>query len=208
MCVALPLSGKLAGSPRRPREHRAPRGAPSATAAPAPPHPPTAQPEAATEATPLPEAAKPAQETFLIEPLGNEVYAAIAKIGGRANSNAMFVVGKYYVVAVGAHMTQEVIEDLNAAIASQTDKPVRYFVLAHHHPGYSHVDFDFPPDQDVIMAWQAWQQLSEETRKPEFPITFFNEGMTLKPAESPWSSATSAAATAPATWSPTSPKPW
>ena len=123
----------------------------------------------------------PAQQTFLIEPLGNEVYAAIAKIGGRASSNTMFVIGTHYVVAVGAHMTKEVIQDLNAEIASRTSKPVRYFVLAHHHPGYSHVDFDFPPDQDVIMAWQAWQQLNDDVRKPEFPIIFFNEGMTIKP---------------------------
>ena len=165
----------------------APSATPAVTETPAPPQLPAAQPpvvtqpEEATTAEPPPEPATPTQETFLIEPLGHEVYAAIAKIGGRASSNAMFVVGTHYVVAVGAHMTQEVIQDLNAAVASQTSKPIRYFVLAHHHPGYSHVDFDFPPDQDVIMAWQAWQQLNEETRKPEFPITFFNEGMTLKP---------------------------
>ncbi|GEM_PF-627433 len=149
-----------------------------------PPAPPQAPAVTAVTAAPSEPAqaaaAKPAQDTFLIEPLGNEVYAAIAKIGSRASSNTMFVIGRHYVVAVGAHMTKEVIQDLNAEIASRTSKPVRYFVLAHHHPGYSHVDFDFPPDQDVIMAWQAWQQLNDDVRKPDFPIIFFNEGMTIK----------------------------
>ena len=162
---APPLSSPEAGASR-----------PSSAGEPAPP---------ALAETPPPAPAsvpsKPAQDTFSIEPLGNEVYAAIAKIGSRASSNSLFVIGKHYVVAVGAHMTKEVIEDLNAEIASRTGKPVRYFVLAHHHPGYTHVDFDFPPDQDVVMAWQAWQQLNENVRKPGFPIIFFNEGMTIKP---------------------------
>jgi glyoxylase-like metal-dependent hydrolase (beta-lactamase superfamily II) len=159
-----------------------------------------AQPEAAVTADDVPSASappppteailrplppspppKPVQDTFLIEALGSNVYAAITKIGGRASSNTMFVIGEHYVVAVGAHMTKEVIRDLYAEIASRTGKPIRYFVLAHHHPGYSHVDFDFPANQDVIMAWQAWQQLNDNVRKPEFPIIFFNEGMTIKP---------------------------
>jgi glyoxylase-like metal-dependent hydrolase (beta-lactamase superfamily II) len=135
-------------------------------------------------AVPAGTAAKPAvalQDSFLIEPLGNNVYAAIAKIGGKATSNAMFVIGGQYVVAAGAHMTREVIVDLNAEIAALTPKPVRYFVLAHHHPGYTHIDYDFPLGQDVVMSWQAWQDFSNEVRKPDFPILFFNEGLTIKP---------------------------
>lgn len=123
----------------------------------------------------------PLQDSFLIEPLGKNVYAAIAKIGGKATSNAVFVIGEQYVVAAGAHMTKEVIKDIQTGIAALTSKPVRYFVLAHHHPGYTHVDFDFPPEQDVIMSWQAWQDMNNEVRKPDFPILFFNEGLTLKP---------------------------
>lgn len=153
----------------------------------APPIPPPSseQPPANTPvpiAPPVPSLPpKPVQETFLIKDLGNRVYAAIARIGGRASSNAMFVIGDNYVVAAGAHMTKEVIKDLNAEIATRTGKPIRYFVLAHHHPGYTHVDFDFPAGQDVIMSWQAWQDMSNEVRKPAFPILFFNEGLTLKP---------------------------
>ena len=143
----------------------------------------------ATTATPPPQvAAAPAglsapppatlrQDSFLIEPLGKNVYAAIAKIGGKATSNAMFVIGEQYVVAAGAHMTKEVIQDLRTEIVALTAKPIRYFVLAHHHPGFTHVDFDFPAGQDVIMSWQAWQDMNGEVRKPAFPILFFNEGL-------------------------------
>ncbi|NIR49321.1 MAG: MBL fold metallo-hydrolase, partial [Phycisphaerae bacterium] len=86
-------------------------------------------------------------KSFLIEPLAANVFAAIAKPGSQATTNALFVVGKDYVVAAGAHMSQPVIEDLYKAIQARTRKPVRYFVLTHHHSGFTYVDFDFPPGQ-------------------------------------------------------------
>ena len=121
------------------------------------------------------------QESFLIEPLAPSVFAAIAKAGSQATTNALFVIGSNYVVAAGAHMTKPVINDLYKAIAARTDKPVRYFVLAHHHTGYTYVDFDFPPGQDVLMSWQTWKNVDAEIRKPEYSSLFFNEGLTLKP---------------------------
>ena len=121
------------------------------------------------------------QESFLIEPLAPSVFAAIAKSGSQATTNALFVIGSNYVVAVGAHMTKPVIDDLYKAIAARTNKPVRYFVLAHHHTGYTYVDFDFPPGQDVLMSWQTWKNIDAEIRKPEYSSLFFNEGLTLKP---------------------------
>lgn len=160
----------------------------SAAVAEPPPTGPVASPSLTVETvpqTPTVPAAKagkspPQQDSFSIVPLGGSTYAAIAKIGGKATSNAMFVIGAEYVVGVGAHMTKEVIADLYAEIAYLTSKPIRYFVLAHHHSGYSHIDFDFPPGQDVIMAWQAWQDMNSAIRKPEFPVLFFNEGLTIK----------------------------
>jgi len=121
------------------------------------------------------------QESFLIEPLAPAVFAAIAKTGSQATTNALFVIGRDYVVAAGAHMSKQVTEDLYKAIAARTKKPVRYFVLAHHHTGYTYVDFDFPPGQDVLMSWQTWKNIDAEVRKPEYSSLFFNEGLTLKP---------------------------
>ncbi len=121
------------------------------------------------------------QESFLIEPLAPSVFAAIAKTGGNATTNALFVIGRDYVVAAGAHMTKAVVDDLYKAIAARTNKPVRYFVLAHHHSGYTQVDFDFPPGQDVLMSWQTWKNIESEIRNPEYSSLFFNEGLTLKP---------------------------
>lgn len=121
------------------------------------------------------------QESFLIEPLAPSVFAAIAKTGGKATTNALFVIGRDYVVAAGAHMTKTVVDDLYKAIAARTNKPVRYFVLAHHHNGYTQVDFDFPPGQDVLMSWQTWKNIESEIRDAEYTSLFFNEGLTLKP---------------------------
>lgn len=116
--------------------------------------------------------------SFKIEKIADGVYAAIA--AGATTSNAFFVVGDQYVVAGGAHLNKEAIDNLIAAVAAVTKKPIRYFILPHHHKGYTAVDFDFPPDSDVIMSWQTWQSLSGEPRKISFPVLFFNEGMTLK----------------------------
>lgn len=121
------------------------------------------------------------QGSFRIEPLAANVFAAIARPGGKATTNGLFVIGRDYVVAAGAHMTREAISDLYAAIAARTAKPVKYFILAHHHGGYTHIDFDFPAGQDVLMSWQTWRTIDAEIRDVEYPIMFFNEGLTLKP---------------------------
>ncbi len=120
------------------------------------------------------------QDSYRIEPLAPGVFAAIAQAGGKATTNAMFVVGRDYVVAAGAHMSKQAIDDLYAAIAARTDKPVRYFVLTHHHTGYSYIDFDFPPGQDILMSWQTFKNLDAEVREATATSLFFNEGLTLK----------------------------
>lgn len=121
------------------------------------------------------------QGSFRIEPLASNVFAAIAEAGSKATTNALFVIGRDYVVAAGAHMSKPVIDDLYAAIAARTSKPIRYFVLTHHHTGYSYVDFDFPAGQDVLMSWQTWKNVDAEVREATATSLFFNEGLTLKP---------------------------
>jgi glyoxylase-like metal-dependent hydrolase (beta-lactamase superfamily II) len=124
------------------------------------------------------------QDSFSIEPLAPGVFAAIAEPGSQATTNALFVIGRDYVVAAGAHMSKQVIDDLYRAIGARTRKPVRYFVLMHHHTGYTYIDFDFPAGQDVLMSWQTWKNMDAEIRDPDFSTMFFNEGLTLKPGGS------------------------
>lgn len=121
-----------------------------------------------------------AQESFSVERLAEGVYAALARPGGAATSNALFVEGPDYVVAAGAHLTREAATDLTAAVAATTVKPIRYFILPHHHRGYSHIDFDLPPGKEVLTSWQTWQALDDEAREIPYPVLFFSEGLTLK----------------------------
>jgi glyoxylase-like metal-dependent hydrolase (beta-lactamase superfamily II) len=126
----------------------------------------------------LPLAARSA-ESYRIERLATDIHVAIAN-GAAATSNGFFVEGDTFVVAGGAHMTKEAITDLFAAIGRTTPKPVRYFILPHHHPGFSHIDFDFPPGVELVMTAPTWQSLSGEVRKTGNPVLFFSEGLTLK----------------------------
>lgn len=128
----------------------------------------------------LPSAPARAESSYRTVKLNDGVYAAIARTGSLATSNALLVAGHDYAIAIGAHFTREAINDLVAANAVATGVPIRYFVLAHHHRGYSHIDFDFPPGKEVIMSWQTWLALDSEKRKADFPVIFFRDGMTLK----------------------------
>lgn len=121
-----------------------------------------------------------AQQSYAVQKVTEGVYAALALPGGHTSSNAFFVIGDSYVLAAGAHFTRGAITDLVAAVATVTPKPIRFFVLAHHHRGFSHIDVDFPPDREVIMSWQTWQAVSTERGALPFPTLFFNDGLTLK----------------------------
>jgi len=118
--------------------------------------------------------------SYQVVKLADGVYAALTVPGGRATSNAFFVVGDDYVVAGGAHFSREATSELTAAVASITSKPIRYFILAHHHLGYSSIDFDFPPGKEVIMSLQTWQRLESESRDFTSPALFFGSGLSLK----------------------------
>ncbi len=118
--------------------------------------------------------------SYKLEKLADGVYAALAEPGGKASSNAFVVEAGDAVVVAGAHFTAEAIRDLISAVAMTSVKPIRYFVLAHHHRGYSYIDLDFPPGKDVVMSWQTWKALESETRDIRFPVMFYNEGLTLK----------------------------
>lgn len=126
-----------------------------------------------------------AQESYAIQQLSKSFYAAIAKPGGRSSTNAFFYVNGNQVIAGGAHMTREAIEDLWAAIDATVHTPVRYFVLTHHHPGFSHIDTAFPADVTLLLSGETWRNLDKEVRKPAAPLLLFSDGLTFRSSQAP-----------------------
>lgn len=124
-----------------------------------------------------------AQDSYRVAEVAEGVYAAIAEPGGAATSNAMIVDLGTQVVLCGAHFTRKAINDLIAAATEVSPKPIRAFVLAHHHPGYTFVDFDFPKDKDVAMNIETRLIMKQEARELENPLLFFKSGMTFEGTE-------------------------
>lgn len=124
-----------------------------------------------------------AQDSYRIAEVTEGVYAAIAEPGGAATSNAMIVDLGTQVVLCGAHFTRKAINDLIAAASEVSPNPIRAFVLAHHHPGYTFVDFDFPTNKDLVMNIETRLTMKQEARKLESPLIFFKSGMTFEGTE-------------------------
>jgi glyoxylase-like metal-dependent hydrolase (beta-lactamase superfamily II) len=123
------------------------------------------------------------QNSYRIERIAAGVYAALAISGSAATSNAFIVDLGHSLVAGGAHFTAKAINDLIAAAADLTPKPISAFVLAHHHQGFSFVDFDFPPGREVIMTVDTRQVMRREVRQMQGQITYFGQGLTLEGTE-------------------------
>lgn len=123
------------------------------------------------------------QRSYTIEKVADGVYAALAKPGGAATSNAFIVDLGYHQIVGGAHLTKRAINDLLAAAADISPKPVEAFVLAHHHQGFSFVDFDFPPGREVFMTLETRQVMKQEVRKIDGQISYFKQGLTIEGTE-------------------------
>ena len=101
-----------------------------------------------------PDAALP----FELKSIGPGVFAAI-DIGGRAGSNAGFIIGEDGVVVVDSFSNVDAAKALLAEIRKATPKPVKYVVNTHYH--YDHVGGDavFAEAGATIIAQQnvhAW----------------------------------------------------
>jgi glyoxylase-like metal-dependent hydrolase (beta-lactamase superfamily II) len=124
-----------------------------------------------------------AQDSYRIAEVTTGVYAAIAEPGGAATSNAMIVDLGTQVVICGAHFSRKATNDLIAAATEVSQKPIRAFVLAHHHPGYTFIDFDIPARTDLAMPIETRLIMKQEARKLENPLIFFKEGLTFEGTE-------------------------
>ncbi|SHJ88293.1 Glyoxylase, beta-lactamase superfamily II [Malonomonas rubra DSM 5091] len=124
-----------------------------------------------------------AQDTYRLAKVAEGVYAALAAPGGAASSNALIVDVGEQVFLCGAHFTRKAAHDLIAAATEVSDKPIRAFVLAHHHPGYSLIDFDIPANRDLVMNIETRLVTRQEERVLENPLIFFKNGMTFEGSE-------------------------
>jgi cyclase len=82
---------------------------------------------------------------FTLAPLGNGVWAAIAKDGGKAGGNAGFVVGDNGVAVIDTFEDPAAAEELLVAIRGITKLPVKFVVNTHYH-------FDHVNGNDVFAA--------------------------------------------------------
>src|ERR1051326_8063629 len=70
---------------------------------------------------------------FAVKKVGENVYAAIGVDGGKAGSDAGFVVGDKGVLVVDTFTTTEAAQALLAEIRKVTNQPVRFVVNTHYH---------------------------------------------------------------------------
>jgi len=124
-----------------------------------------------------------AQDSYQITKVADGVFAALAEPGGAATSNAMIVDLGTEVILCGAHFTRKAINDLIAAASEVSPNPIKAFALAHHHPGYTFVDFDFPVSTNLIMNIETRLIMKQEVRSPDSPMIFFKSGMTFEGTE-------------------------
>lgn len=116
---------------------------------------------------------------YEIRKISDTVYMAEAVPGGKAVSNAMFVVAGHEVILAGAHFVQEGINELVKEIGVITPLPVNHVILTHHHRGFNYVDFDLPPKAEVVVSLQIWQELTAESREFKNPNLVFENTLTL-----------------------------
>ena len=107
-------------------------------------------------------AAQAAQEapSFTLKKVADGVYAAINPDGGKAGSNAGFVVGSDSVLVVDSFIAPEPAQQLLAEIRKVTQLPVRYVVNTHYHLDHTGGNAVFAAAGATIIAQKnvrAWE---------------------------------------------------
>lgn len=118
--------------------------------------------------------------SYSIEKISAGIFAAIAQPKGKAASNAVIVVTGSQVILVGAHFVPDGINELMEEISKITAAPLTTVILSHHHRGYNYVDYDFPPNVEIVASLQTWQALKSSYRELKNPVTFFEKSITLQ----------------------------
>jgi cyclase len=116
---------------------------------------------------------------FTIKPLGNNVFAAIAKPKSSAGSNAGFVIGEDGVVVIDTFQDADAAKQLLAEIQKLTKLPVKFVVNTHYHLDHVTGNAVFAQAGAVIIAQKnvrSW--INTENLK------FFGAG--IKPEQKAW----------------------
>jgi cyclase len=98
---------------------------------------------------------------FTVKQVGNGVYAAIGVPGGKAGSNAGFVVGSNGVLVIDSFLDTPPAQALLAEIRKVTSLPVRYVVNTHYHLDHSGGNRAFVDAGAIIVAHKnvrAWER--------------------------------------------------
>ncbi|MBI3072601.1 MAG: MBL fold metallo-hydrolase [Deltaproteobacteria bacterium] len=82
--------------------------------------------------------------------LGDDLYVAIARAGGKAGSNAGVVVLPSEVLVFDAHFKVEAAEALGRELQKHFNRPVRWLVFSHHHVDHTGGRFGFPHDIEIV----------------------------------------------------------
>jgi cyclase len=89
---------------------------------------------------------------FTVKKIGEGVYAAIGTDGGKAGSNAGFIVGSNGVVVIDTFQGVGPAQDLLAEIRKITSLPIRFVVNTHYHLDHTGGNAVFAKEGAVILA--------------------------------------------------------
>src|SRR5438067_4967865 len=94
----------------------------------------------------------PAAPDFTVKKVGDGVYAAITRDGGKSGSNAGFVIGEDAVVVIDTFVDVAPAQQLLTEIRKVTNLPIRFVVNTHYHLDHTGGNKVFADAGAVIMA--------------------------------------------------------
>ncbi len=116
---------------------------------------------------------------FTIKPIGNNVFAAIAKPGGPAGSNAGFVIGEEGVAVIDTFQDAGAAKGLLAEIQKLTKLPVKFVVNTHYHIDHVSGNGVFAQAGAVVIAHKNVRPWIHTEN-----LKFFGAG--IKPEQKAW----------------------
>lgn len=124
-------------------------------------------------------AASPDALAFTLKPLGNNVYAAIAKPGSKAGSNAGFVIGDDGVAVIDTFQDADAAKQLLAEIQMLSKLPIKFVVNTHYHLDHVTGNGVFAQAGAVVIAHKNVRTWIHSQN-----LKFF--GASIKPEQKAW----------------------